>query len=114
MVSVHTDRDAGIDVVCVVGSLDLESVPRLRDVVLDLHRCTQPVLVLDLNQVELLDSQGIAAIVGTRRKVLARGGELVLACTNPHLLKLLRISRLDTVVRVVGRADELVARGDTA
>jgi anti-sigma B factor antagonist len=112
VVHVVVDPVAGIDVVSVVGSLDLQSVPRIKDLVLDLSRCTQPVLVLDLNQVDLLDSQGIAAIVTTRRRVAARGGELVLACRQPHLLKLLRISRLDTVLRVVGGVEELLARDD--
>jgi anti-sigma B factor antagonist len=99
----------GVDVVCLVGSVDLTTVAAVREVALDPARCGQPVLALDLNDTGFLDSQGIATIVAVRRHVLARGGELVLVCAQPHLLKLLRISRLDTVLRVVATLDELLA-----
>jgi anti-anti-sigma factor len=107
-VAVTVEHVPGLDVVTVRGELSVSTVPALRDVVFDPSRCVQPVLVLDLNQVDFLDSQGIATIVATRRRVSARGGELVLSCADPHLLKLLRISRLDTVLRVVASTQSLL------
>jgi anti-sigma B factor antagonist len=105
-VRVTVEHVPGTDIVTAIGTVDLDTVSHLRDVVFDPTRCVQAVMLLDLNGVDFLDSQGIASIVAARRKVGSRGGELVLACSQPHLLKLLRISRLDTVLRVVGSVEE--------
>jgi anti-sigma B factor antagonist len=97
----------GVDTLALVGDLDLNTVALMRDVVFDPTRCVQPLMVLDLCEVDFLDSQGIAAIVSARRHLETRGGELAVVCMSPHLLKLLRISRLDTLLRVVASADLL-------
>jgi anti-sigma B factor antagonist len=105
-VRVDVETQPGCDVVTVVGTLDLTTVSALREVVFDPTRCVQPLLVIDLNGVEFLDSQGIASLVAARRRAAGRDAELVLVAAQPHLRKLFRISRLDTVLRVVDSVPE--------
>jgi anti-sigma B factor antagonist len=93
----HT-TDRGVDVVTCRGSLDLDTSGRLREVAL---ACAEPALAVDLTAVDFLDSRGVATLVQVLRSTEQRDAELVLVCADAHLLKLLRISRLDTLVRVV-------------
>ena len=106
--SVTVTHEAGFDVIELAGDLDMITAPALRAVAFDPARCVQPVLVIRLDGLEFVDSQGISALVATRRCVLSRGGELVLLCSRPHLLSLLRISRLDSVLRVVSSLTDVV------
>lgn len=84
------------------GTLDFSTVSPLREAVLGPPGCVRHVVILELDQVEFLDAQGIAMLVSIHQLMVRRSGELILACTHPHLRTRLRISRLDSVVRVVG------------
>ena len=112
-VRVSVAHSSEADVVTVSGSLDVATASALRDVVFDPSACTRPTLVLYLDDLEFLDARGIATLVATRRRVAAREGTLVIACARPHLRRLLRITRLDTVVPVVASVDEALGRPQT-
>jgi len=57
---------------------------------------TAPVM-LDLHQVEQLDSEGVSTLLACRRAVVAGGGTLDLAGITPRLRVLLELSRLHHV-----------------
>jgi anti-sigma B factor antagonist len=64
----------------------------VRSMVGDGHRS----IVLDLSRVEFVDSTGPGAIVSSR-KLVDRGGDLVLAGVSPSVLALFRLTRMDKV-----------------
>ena len=53
-------------------------------------------LVLDLTPTEFIDSTGLSVLLNGLRKVTRQRGRMALVCTNPTVLRLFEITRLDT------------------
>ena len=53
-------------------------------------------VVLDLTEVEFIDSTGLSVLLNGLRKVTRQRGRMALVCTNPTVLRLFEITRLDT------------------
>ena len=53
-------------------------------------------IVLDLTEVEFIDSTGLSVLLNGLRSVTLRGGRLALAVSNPTVLRLFEITRLDS------------------
>jgi anti-sigma B factor antagonist len=53
-------------------------------------------VVLDLTGVEFIDSTGLSVLLNGLRGVLRRQGRLALAISNPTVMRLFEITRLDT------------------
>lgn len=81
--------------VAVAGELDLDSHGRLEEELRRVEELRPPVLVLDLRELEFMDSTGLRLVVGAdsrareegRRFVVVRGGEAV--------SRVFRITRMD-------------------
>jgi anti-anti-sigma factor len=57
------------------------------------------VIVLDLSEVELIDAIGLAMLVGTHRRALRAGRDVVLRGTPPRVARMLAATGLDRVLR---------------
>lgn len=65
-------------------------------------------LILDLSQVEYIDSSGLSAIL-TANRLWKDEGSFVLTGTNhPSVKKLIEISRLDTILTIIPTVEESV------
>lgn len=58
--------------------------------------------VVDLSAVDLMDSCGLSVLIGIRKLVAGAGGNVAVVATSPTLLRLFEITRLNTVLQVVG------------
>jgi anti-sigma B factor antagonist len=93
--SEHSPDDA-THVVTVKGEIHVstarEFATALDEAVARGHRA----VVLDLTGVEFIDSTGLSVLLNGLRGVLLRQGRLALAISNPTVLRLFEITRLDT------------------
>jgi anti-sigma B factor antagonist len=103
-VQVH-DLD-GWAVAQVHGDVDVGSAPRLREHLIGVISGGQTQLVLDLDDVDFLDSTGLGVIVGVLKRARTLGGDLRLVCTRPQLQRLFEITGLD---RTMPLADSVAA-----
>lgn len=75
-------------------------------------------LVLDLTSVSFIDSTGLSVLLSASRRVTRAGGRMALVCSNPTVLRLFEITRLDTTLDIhpeLGSALSVVqAGGSTA
>ena len=94
------------------GDVDLESAPALTETLRTLLETigAKP-LVLDLTEVEFMDSSGLGVLVGVHQQAAVQGGALILAGPHPRVAKILRITKLDKVFTVVDTVDEAMASG---
>src|SRR3954466_13712178 len=53
-----------------------------------------PQVLLDLSPIDYISSTGIALMIGTKRRVEARAGRLVLAGLHPEVYALFRVMKL--------------------
>lgn len=65
-------------------------------------------VVLDLGNVEFLDSSGLSALVSGLRAMHARGGELVLASVPERVRTVLEVTRLLKVFELSESAEEFL------
>ena len=68
-----------------------------------------PNVVVNLREVDHIDSGGIGVLVGLLLSARNRGGDLKLAAPNQHVTDVLRRTNLHTVFKLYARDDEAVA-----
>src|SRR4029079_11734154 len=107
-----TTREAeGRTVVAVAGEIDVYTAPRLRESITELVASGTYDLVVDMSEVEFLDSTGLGVLVGGLKKVRAHDGSLQLVCNQDRLLKIFRITGLAKVFVIHDTAEAALAAG---
>lgn len=111
--TIEVRHDQGYVIVAAAGEIDISTVTGLRECLFELAASGRP-LVVDLDQVTFIDSAGLAALVGTAKRVAEHGGSLYAACARPKICKLFRLTGLDRripLARILDEArDALAAR----
>lgn len=85
---------------CLHGELDLESSPTFRDRLADLIENRRQPIVIDLSELRFVDSSGLAALVATLRLPEGQRPRVVLPSSDGAVSRVLRTTRLDTLLGV--------------
>lgn len=109
--SIEVSAAGAVCVVTLAGEIDAASVGGLLGCVEDLAASGNVDHVLDLSGVTFLDSSGLGALVALRRHLEADRGSLTLACDNEIVLRMLRLTNLDTVLPVYPTVDKALSSG---
>ena len=96
----HVSHHGTWTVVSVRGEVDVATVPRLREQLIELVAQGETRLVVDLESVDFLDSTGLGVLIGALKRVRTVGGDLSLVCTHSRILKVLEITGLTRVFEV--------------
>ena len=73
-----------------------------------IERIEAPKVVLDLGSVQYLSSSALSMLLTTKSTATARGGQLCLANVGDELLEMLKVTKLDTVLRIHKSTDDAV------
>lgn len=84
----------GQPVVSVTGELDLVTAPALEDALLGLPDDGAGAVVVDLARCSFIDLRGLRVLLSARKQLERSGRRLVLACGNPALLRVFKITRV--------------------
>ena len=95
------------------GEIDVYTAPRLRERLVELVAGGAKHVVVDLGRVEFLDSTGLGVLVGAHRRLRASHGSLRLVCPHERLLKIFRITGLDSVFEIHRSVEEATAGGSS-
>ena len=87
-------------VVQISGDLDLESAPIFRDKIDNVLTEYEMInkLVLNLAEVNFVDSSGLGAILGRYKKMRSRGGFMYLTEAKPSVSKVFELSGLFKII----------------
>jgi anti-sigma B factor antagonist len=66
-------------------------------------------LVLDLTGVMFIDSTGLSVLLNALRQVTHAGGQMAVVCSNPTVLRLFEITRLDTTFDIHAELEPALA-----
>ncbi|MQA88084.1 MAG: anti-sigma factor antagonist [Streptosporangiales bacterium] len=101
---------SGTTVIAAEGGVSLHTSPQLRDLIEHvLYELGEaPHLIIDFTHVDFCDSAGLGVLVTAFKRVTNNNGTFALVCPSGPVLRLLRISGLDTVFPVHSRLDEAV------
>jgi anti-sigma B factor antagonist len=101
------DRTA---VLIVRGEIHLATAPefskRLNAVIAE----GKSAVIVDLTEVGFVDSTGLSVLLNALRRITRAEGSLTLVCTNPTVLRLFQVTKLDTTFTIVASRDEALAR----
>lgn len=91
------------------GELDLATQGEFRARLIDLLVSGRTDLVVDLSALTFLDSTGIGALIGIRRRAHALQGSLTLVCPTASVMKLFTIAGLEKVFDIRDDLDDALA-----
>jgi len=87
-------------VLVLAGEIDMNCSVILRNRLRDLLRDNPPVLVVDMTEVEFMDSSGLGTLVEALRWSRRNGGQLKLVGLAESVRSIFEISRLETVFEI--------------
>jgi anti-sigma B factor antagonist len=106
---VDVRRDGAAVVVAVTGELDLASGPELET---ELDRLSGPdtkLVIIDLRQLDFMDSTGLSIIVRAHQRMAGEGCEMGLVKGSQQVQRLLDLTGVADRLRLVDTPEELLA-----
>jgi anti-sigma B factor antagonist len=100
-------------IVEVRGEVDVHSAPQLRDRLTEVIDSGQKSVVVDLTRLSFIDSTGLGALVAVLNHAKGTDAALRVACSSERLLKVFRITGLDSVFSIFDSVRLAVAAGST-
>jgi anti-sigma B factor antagonist len=88
--------DARTTVLAVEGEIHVSTAPEFSAMLSATVDGGRTSLVLDLTGVMFIDSTGLSVLLNALRQVTHAGGQMAVVCSNPTVLRLFEITRLDT------------------
>ncbi len=108
---VRTDRRTERElIISVSGELDLHSVGGLQDALDEAIAETGEVVVVDLGEVELVDSIALGALARASRRLRESSGALGVVASNADVVRAFEITSLDRVIPMASTAEEVLQR----
>ena len=103
-VEVHTEGKAAI--IAVGGELDLASSPALQEQLDQVSGPDTELLVMDLRELEFMDSTGLSIIVGAHHRLAEEGCHLSLVRGTPQVQRLLDLTGVAERMQLVDTPEE--------
>jgi anti-sigma B factor antagonist len=90
------DVDERTTIVAVDGEIHVSTAPEFSGALSATLEGGRTRIVLDLSGVMFIDSTGLSVLLNALRRTTRAGGRMALVCTNPTVLRLFEITRLDS------------------
>jgi anti-sigma B factor antagonist len=95
-------------VLCVTGEIDIYTAPLFKQAVVNLVSEGARNVVIDLSGVTFMDSSGFGTLLGATRRLRPAGGGLHLAAPNSTIQRMLRLTRLDSIMEIHETRDQAI------
>lgn len=99
-IDIKTERNGGALIFGLKGSFDLATSPTVRAALLEAANEGDHDIIVDLRQVEFIDSTGLGALIGGHRRAGENGGGVRLVINDGTIARLLNITGLMRVFSV--------------
>lgn len=87
------------------GVLDVTVAPEFRIELLALANDGNQRIVVDLSDVEAIDSSCLGALIDGLKAIRKQGGDLLLANPSAHVASMIELAKLGGILKVVGPSD---------
>lgn len=111
-VDIKSEHDGNAIIYRLRGSLDLATAPSLRAALLEAANEGKHDIIVDLSQLEFLDSTGLGALIGAHRRALEHGGRVRLIVNDGPIQRLLTITGLMRIFSVYASTEAALADRD--
>jgi anti-sigma B factor antagonist len=86
----------GAHIIRVRGEIHVSTAPEFAQRLSSAVDSGKTAMVLDMSNVEFIDSTGLSVLLNSLRLVTQMHGRLAIVCANPTVLRLFQITSLDT------------------
>ncbi len=108
-ITLATRQEQGRSIVEVAGEVDVHTAPELDVAVSALISDGATRVVIDLSNVEFLDSTGLGVLVKALKRLRESDGSLDVVATTDRITKVFRITGLDAVIGIHASVDDALA-----
>ena len=111
-IDIKTEHNGAALIFRLKGSLDLATSPTVRAALLEAANESKHEIIVDLKNVEFIDSTGLGALIGGHRRALENGGGVSLVINEGPISRLLNITGLMRVFKVFGSEESALQDTD--
>lgn len=105
-IDISQERVGSAAIVRVSGDVDMTGSPRLRDEIRTAQDARPERIVIDLSEVQYMDSSGLATLVEAMKNAKSKGSLLVLCSMHDKVRGIFEIARLDQYFTIVNSTDD--------
>lgn len=91
------------------GEVDVSTAPQFRERLIELVAEGHLRVIVDLTNVDFLDSTGLGVLVGGLKRFRSHDGDLILVCSQNRILKVFEITGLTRVFAIHDSVDAAVS-----
>ena len=102
--------DEQTHLIAVRGEVHVSTAPEFSERLNDAIANGKTGVVIDMTGVDFIDSTGLSVLLNALRRVTRQQGTLALAVSNPTVLRLFEITRLDSTFDILPDRDAAIAR----
>jgi anti-sigma B factor antagonist len=106
---VETAERSGANVLTLRGEIDVYTAPQLRQAIVDVVDRGATNLIVDMAQVDFLDSTGLGVLVEGLKRIKAKDGSLSIVATQGKILKIFDITGLNRAFPIHASVEEALA-----
>ena len=99
--ALRTEHDHGAPRLVLSGELDLASAEELESKLKQLESSEPQLLMLDLRELEFMDSTGLRAVIAADARARERGARLVVIRAPDEVDRVFRLTRMDQHLELV-------------
>jgi anti-sigma B factor antagonist len=108
------DVDERTTIVAVSGEIHVSTAPEFSGLLSASIEAGHTALVLDLTDVIFIDSTGLSVLLNALRRITRAGGRMAVVCSNPTVLRLFEITRLDSTFDIHAGVEPALAQVQAA
>lgn len=98
---VYGYESSGVFIVNVSGDVDHLTASLIKDIVNDgILKYKSNRIIIDLNDVNFMDSSGIGMLIGRYKDMQLRNGEIALTGVNKSINKILELSGINKIIKI--------------
>lgn len=102
--------DPDTHLIAVRGEVHVSTAPEFSERLNDAIAGGKTGVVIDMTGVDFIDSTGLSVLLNALRRVTRQQGTLALAVSNPTVLRLFEITRLDSTFDILPDRETAIAR----
>jgi anti-sigma B factor antagonist len=92
--TVNSIEDDDRIVIQIVGEVDLYNAPKVREAISQFMDKNKLHILVDLDEVDYIDSSGIGVLISSATDLKDLGGTLQLKCNSPNVKRVFELTRL--------------------
>ena len=96
----RTKTEGSKTIIDLVGDLDFHTARQLREKLIELNSEGVTDVILDLAELDFIDSSGLSVLVAALKRLRNQGGDLVLQSVSDQTRRVLEVSGLSRVLSI--------------